>query len=162
MLFHAAAILEDRQGHPMREPKHGAKPNTDAKTGAVTGYDDDQLRDITHGDVAMMALDASLSSDEDELKADKTKWIKTVMKREAIAAKIAKALRKGDGWAELKAEGEADVIISRLAQFAVARAVSFIGPVMAVLDDPPESKPGAAPKVNGAVDSAHMAAASPA
>lgn len=160
MLFNASAILENRHGKPFREPKDGEKPKLDPKTGQPTGFDDTQMRDIRHGDIALVALDSALEGDDKLMKDDPTKWVKAVMKREDISRAIAAAMKDGDGWATLKNE-QKETLLDRLALCAPRLGLAMTGPVMAVLEAPPEAKPAPdhAGKPNGTASEQPAAAA---
>jgi len=141
MLFHAGAPLSNRHGEPFREPKANEKPRLDPKTGAPQrNFDDDQLRPVRYGDVALVALDTTLDGDEKLSKEDTTKWVRMVMRREGVASKIAEAMKDGDGWVTLK-DADRDLLIERLGLSALRLGIAMVGPVMGVLESPPEAKP---------------------
>lgn len=154
MLFHAGAVLTNRHGEPYREPKANAKPRVDDSGNAV-GYADDDMRVVTHGAIAMMALDGSVPSDEKSAKDEPAKWVKAVMKREEMSSLIVDAL-KADGWVELRDE-QAELIQERLAQFALKMNVTMVGPVISALEHPPKEKDrteAKATKANGFAEEA--------
>jgi hypothetical protein len=135
MLFNASALLVTRNGEPYREPKPGAPT---------------EMRDLRHGDIAMLALDQALEGDDKAMKEDAAKWVKLVMRRETISAAIAEAMKDGDGWATLKDE-HGELLIERLALLVPRAGVGMVGQVMAALDKAPEAKPTQPdkPKPNG-------------
>ena len=137
MLFHASAALVDRHGKPIREVKPGEQPTLDTQ-GRVVGYDDQQMRGLMHGDVALMALDAAIEGDEKTLRESPAKWVKAIGKRDAIAVLIANAM-KGDGWAELREE-QIELLIERVAPFALTKTLAIVGPVLRALQNPPADK----------------------
>ena len=134
MLFFASAPLKDRHGTQMREPRQGAKPQLNA-SGEPTGFADQDMRDISHGDIALVALDTNFESDKKECEKEPPKWVKAVMKRETISSKIADALKPGaDGSVALK-DGEQELLMERLALLVLRpMSVAMIGPVMQALD----------------------------
>lgn len=141
MLFNAGAVLENRAGEPFREPKPGEKPKIHPVTGAPH-FDDDQFKNLRYGDIALNALDNAVEGDEKLLKESADKWVKAIMKREAISARISAAL-KGDGWVNLKEE-QKDMLVERLGLSAIRLGLALVGPVMDVLENPPEEKTEAA------------------
>lgn len=138
MLFHASAVLMNRQGDAFREPKVGERPKTDPRTGTNLGFEEIQKRDVRHGDVAVAALDSTLEGDEKHMREAPDKWVRSVMRRETIARTIAEAM-SGDGWATLSDE-QRDLLQDRLAIYAVRMSVAMVGPVMSALDRPPAAK----------------------
>lgn len=139
MLFHASAPLLNRHGDPFREAKVGEKPRDGA-------FEPSQMRDLRHGDIAMLALDTQLEGDDKAIKEDPAKWVKAVMKREAISSAIAAAM-KGDGWATLK-DGQEELLIDRLALLVPRAGVGMVGQVITALQNPPDERP-VIPLTNG-------------
>ena len=133
MLFHAAEILTDRRGTAFQEPKPKAKPQANGT------FADADMREVSYGDMAMAALDASLETDKKEMEADPAKWVRAVMKRETISGKIQAGLT-GDGWVDLSDE-QRDLVCDRLAQITGRTTLAMVGPVIAVLQNPPKEKP---------------------
>lgn len=139
MLFHASAPLLTRHGDPFREAKVGERQPRDPRTNEPLPFAADQMRDLRHGDVAMLALDSALEGDDKAMKDDAAKWVKLVMKREAISSAISEAM-KVDGWTTLKDE-QAELLIDRLALLVPRAGVGMVGQVMAVLQNPPAERP---------------------
>lgn len=134
MLFHASAPLLTRHGDPFREAKPGEKPNREGK------FEDSQMRELRHGDVAMLALDTALEGDDKVMKDDLAKWVRAVMRREAISRAISTAMLTGDGWTTLQPE-QAELLIDRLALLVPRTGVGMVGQVMLVLEKPPAERP---------------------
>lgn len=152
MLFHASQVLTDRRGKPMREPKPGERQKRDEKTNEPLGFDEHQLRDVTHGDIAMLALDSTLHGDDDEMKKDPAKWVKAVMRREKISTAIAKAINEGDGWVELdvsQRDNQRDLLMDRLALLVTHSGLRTVGPVLEALENPTKERPAKKGKSNG-------------
>lgn len=110
MLFNSAKVLVQRDGRPVIEPKVG----DDGKI--VEG----EFTTLTHGIVAVRALDSKLPGDENIKPED-------VRKRWILGAKIL-----GGELVELTAT-EASLITDRLVHFGTAIA----GPIIYALDNPP-------------------------
>jgi hypothetical protein len=140
MLFHAGKVLVDRRGQPVRQPKPNEKPRRDEKTNEIVGFDDDQLRDTTHAEVALQALDSTLHGDEDEMKKDPAKWVKAVNRREEISRPIAESVTTGDGWVEIDV-AQRDLLEERLAKLVVLQGLRMVGPVLEALKNPPKERP---------------------
>lgn len=143
MYFNTKAVLEDRKGNPFREPKDNEKPTlaVNLQTGLPTQYADEQMRTVSHGDMAMMALDSTFEADEKSLKEAPDKWVKAVMYREQMCQLI-KAAIKGDGWVKLTPE-QRDEIVRRLGWLVQRNTLTTTGQVMFALESAPEEKPGA-------------------
>ena len=145
MLFHASKTLKDRRGQPMREAKAGEKRKTAEKTGLPLDWADDQLRDLTHGDVAMLALDSTLHGDEDDMRKNPAEWVKSVLLREDISRPISEALTSGDGWVEIDV-AQRNLLKDRLAKLVVLHGLRTVGPVLEALANPPKERPRKAGK----------------
>lgn len=141
MLFHASATLTDRHGDPFREPKPSERPDP------KTGFADEQLRVLRHGDIALSALDAAVEGDEKLMKDDPPKWVKAIIRRDEVSRIISEAMN-GDGWAKINEE-QRDLMVDRLALCALRLNVAMVGPVMHALRHPPENRPAALAKPNG-------------
>ena len=113
MLFDSTKILYDRDGRPVIEPEVGAD-------GKIV---DNKFRTLTHGIVAVRALDAKMPGDDDLKPED-------VRKRWMLGTKIL-----GSDLAEITAS-EASLITDRVVHFGT----SIAGPIIHALDNPPSKK----------------------
>jgi hypothetical protein len=159
MLFHASAILKDREGKPYRDPKPGeeAKTHRMLPNGQMAPhYEDSQKRDMLFGHLAIQALDATIGSDSKDMQADPAKWVSKIMEREETASAIRAAL-DGDGWVDLKKD-QRDMVAERLAQTVtmINLGNAAIGQVVWALQHPAAKKPEAKP---AAVANGHAALA---
>lgn len=111
MKFDTDKVLINRDGDPMQEPIFADGKATDEK------------RTLTHGIVALRAIDAQLPDDKD-LKAE------VVRKRFALGARI-----MAGGVIDLKPD-EAVLIQERVCVFGVTVA----GPIIEAIDHPPVAK----------------------
>lgn len=141
MLFNASALVKTRLGDSFKEPKPDVKPKLD-EMGRPLPLLDEQMRELRYGDVVINALDSNLQGDEEKMKEDVAKWVKAVMKREEIAKIIVDAMER-DGWAKLS-EAQQTICMDRLSVLVSRHGLGLIGPVMYVLEHPPEDR-----KTNG-------------
>ena len=149
MLFHASAVLKNRQDDAFREPKAGERPKIHPTTGASLGFDDAQMRDVRHGDVAMGALDSTFDTDTKAMQAAPGNWVRAVMRREAISSAISKAMGEdGDEFAELEHD-QVEVLRDRLAEFSLRMGLAMVGPVLSALENPPKERDAPQLHANG-------------
>ena len=139
MLFHAAAVVTNRRGKAMRDPKPGAKPNGPS-------FDDSDMVDVTYGQIAVLALDTALPGDDKAVKDKPDQWVRQVMRRDEISRAIVAATQDGgDGWVNLK-EDQINLLKERVAlllqQAPFERTgVVVAGQIIGALENPPEKKP---------------------
>jgi hypothetical protein len=130
-IFDVTTKLYDRAtGVPLKEVKVGSKPAFDPKTNSMF-YADSDMVEITHGQIAMVALDTTLESDKKDMESDPSKWVRSVMKRESISARISTAIKESKT-VEFSEE-EIDIIVDRLAQITLKLSLTMTGPVITAL-----------------------------